>query len=77
VLARTNHLMAEPNGSAGDRLARLTLSNEEIRALTGLGRDKVLELLRAGTIPSVRIGRRYLVTREHLDTFLGLPLHEA
>jgi excisionase family DNA binding protein len=77
VLARTNDLMAEPNDSAGDRLARLTLSNEEIRALTGLGRDKVLELLRAGTIPSVRVGRRYLVTREHLDAFLGLPHHEA
>ena len=51
-------------------LERLTLSNEEIRVLTGLGRDKVLELLRAGTIPSVRVGRRYLVTRAHLEAFL-------
>ena len=52
-------------------LARLTLSNEEIRKLTGLGRDKILELLRAGTIPSVRVGRRYLVTRNHLEAFLA------
>jgi excisionase family DNA binding protein len=52
-------------------LARLTLSNEQLRELTGLGRDKILELLRAGTIPSVRVGRRYLVTRSHLEWFLS------
>ena len=52
-------------------LSRLTLSNEQLQDLTGLGRDKILELLRSGRIPSVRVGRRYLVTRAHLEAFLG------
>jgi excisionase family DNA binding protein len=52
------------------KLERLTLTTGEICAMTGLGRDKILELLRAGVIPSVRVGRRYLVTRAHVDAFL-------
>lgn len=51
--------------------SRLTLNNEQLQELTGLGRDKILELLRSGRIPSVRVGRRYLVTRAHLEAFLG------
>ena len=52
-------------------LSRLTLNNEQLQELTGLGRDKILELLRSGRIPSVRVGRRYLVTRAHLEAFLS------
>lgn len=52
-------------------LSRLTLNNEQLQELTGLGRDKILELLRSGKIPSVRVGRRYLVTRAHLESFLS------
>lgn len=68
--------MMEKSERDGEKLsvqsvARLTLTNEEIRALTGLGRDKVLELLRSGAIPSVKVGRRYLVTRAHLEAFLA------
>lgn len=71
MLTRADTMNTALDDPHSDRLARLTLTNDEIRALTGLGRDKILELLRAGTIPSVRVGRRYLVTRAHLEAFLG------
>jgi excisionase family DNA binding protein len=71
VLTRTDELSTVLDDPDRGHLARLTLTNDEIRALTGLGRDKILELLRAGTIPSVRVGRRYLVTRSHLEAFLA------
>ena len=71
MFERAKELNSAPEDLKENRLARLTLSTEEIRALTGLGRDKILELLRAGTIPSVRVGRRYLVTRSHLEAFLA------
>jgi excisionase family DNA binding protein len=78
----TNHALQNTStplapGDAAARPERLTLTNAEIRALTGLGRDKVLELLRAGVIPSVRAGRRYLVTRAHIDAFLNGETRQA
>ena len=64
-------VVPEQNGDQlRPRHERVTLTNAEIQAITGLGRDKVSELLRAGIIPSVRVGRRYLVTRSHLERFL-------
>ncbi len=68
---QANTTQTEPIGCNEDTLRRLTLSNEQLRELTGLGRDTILGLLRAGTIPSVRVGRRYLVTRAHVEAFLN------
>jgi excisionase family DNA binding protein len=71
VQEQANTTQTEPIGCNEDTLRRLTLSNEQLRELTGLGRDTILGLLRAGTIPSVRVGRRYLVTRAHVEAFLN------
>ena len=52
---------------------RLTLTVEEVADLLGIGRGSAYAAVRAGEIPSVRIGRRVLVPRSALLTLLGEP----
>lgn len=49
---------------------RLSYNPDELVGLTGLGRSTVYALLRAGKIPSLRLGRRILVPRQGLEEFL-------
>jgi excisionase family DNA binding protein len=61
-------MAAEP-GLPGERLAYSV--NEAVR-LTGLSRDLLYDEMRRGNLPYRKVGRRRLITRHHLQQFLGL-----
>jgi excisionase family DNA binding protein len=50
---------------------RLAYSVNEAAHLTGLSRDLLYDQMRRGNLPYVKIGRRRLITRQHLEQFLG------
>jgi excisionase family DNA binding protein len=51
---------------------RLAYSVDEVAQLTGLSRDLLYDQMRRGNLPYVKIGRRRLITRQHLQQFLGV-----
>ena len=57
------------SGPAADRLA---YSVDEVARLTGLSRDLLYDEMRRGNLTYVKIGRRRVITHEHLHQFLGL-----
>ena len=53
---------------------RAALSIAETLARTGIGRDKLYGLIRSGTLPARKLGRRTLILQSDLDAFLrALP----
>jgi excisionase family DNA binding protein len=58
----------EPDLSA----ERLAYSVDEAARLTGLSRDLLYDQMRRGNLPYVKIGRRRLITRRHLEQFLDV-----
>jgi len=50
---------------------RLAYSVDEASRLTGLSRDLLYDEMRCGNLASVKVGRRRLITRQHLQQFLG------
>lgn len=61
-------------GQPGPDLAagRLAYSVDEVAHLTGLSRDLLYDQMRRGNLHYVKIGRRRLITRQHLEAFLGV-----
>ena len=57
---------ADPDGE------RLAYSVDEAATLTGLSRDLLYDQMRRGNLPFIKVGRRRLITRHHLQQFLGL-----
>ena len=56
--------------TTGQEIERVAYSpNETARAL-GLSLNHVYDLLRSGTIPSVRLGKRILIPRAELERML-------
>ena len=51
---------------------RLAYSVDEVAQLTGLSRDLLYDQMRRGNLPYVKIGRRRLITRQHLEAFLSV-----
>lgn len=51
---------------------RLAYSVDEAARLTGLSRDLLYDEMRRGNLPYVKVGRRRLITRQHLRQFLGV-----
>ena len=51
---------------------RLAYSVDEAARLTGLSRDLLYDEMRRGNLDSVKVGRRRLITRQHLQQFLGI-----
>ncbi len=49
----------------------LTYSVEDVARLLGIARNNAYERVRCGDIPSIRMGRRYLVPRERFHTWLN------
>lgn len=49
---------------------RLAVSVEEAAQMLGIGRSKVFELLKEGSLPSIRIGRRRLISCTEIRAFL-------
>ena len=48
---------------------RLAYSVDEAAQLTGLSRDLLYDQMRRGNLPYVKMGRRRLITRQHLEEF--------
>jgi excisionase family DNA binding protein len=51
---------------------RLAYSVDEAARLTGLSRDLLYDEMRRGNLIYIKIGRRRLITRQHLQQFLGI-----
>ena len=51
---------------------RLAYSIDEAARPTGLSRDLLYDEMRRGNLDSVKVGRRRLITRQHLQQFLGI-----
>ncbi|MDA1174640.1 MAG: helix-turn-helix domain-containing protein [Chloroflexi bacterium] len=50
---------------------RLTMTVDEAAVILGIGRNAAYEGVRAGTIPSIRIGKRILIPNVALDQLLA------
>jgi excisionase family DNA binding protein len=56
---------------------RLAYSVDEAAQLTGLSRDLLYDEMRRGHLDYLKVGRRRLITRWHLEQFLGItPGHQ-
>ncbi|WP_187365937.1 helix-turn-helix domain-containing protein [Trebonia kvetii] len=51
---------------------RLAYSVDEAAALTGLSRDLLYDEMRRGHLAYLKIGRRRIITRQHLEQFLAI-----
>lgn len=51
---------------------RLAYSVDEVAQLTGLSRDLLYGQMRRGNLQYIKVGRRRLITRQHLVRFLGV-----
>jgi excisionase family DNA binding protein len=49
---------------------RLAYSVAEAALITGLSRDLLYDEMRAGRLQYLKVGRRRIITRQHLDAFL-------
>ena len=66
--------IAAAAGQAGQdpHSGRLAYSVDEAARLTGLSRDLLYDEMRRGNLAYVKVGRRRLITRQHLQQFLGI-----
>jgi excisionase family DNA binding protein len=55
----------------GDRLA---YSVDEVARITGLSRDLLYDQMRIGKLVYLKVGRRRIITRQHLEAFLSSGL---
>jgi excisionase family DNA binding protein len=53
------------------RIDRLTLTVDEVAQMLGLSRSATYEAIARGEIPSLRFGRRIVVTQRALHRMLG------
>lgn len=51
-------------------MEKLVYTPAETQKLLGLGRGTIYEALRTGAIPSVRVGRKFLIPRAALERML-------
>jgi len=64
---------ADTSGADRDsQSGRLAYSVDEAARLTGLSRDLLYDEMRRGNLTYVKVGRRRLITRQHLNQFLGI-----
>ncbi|MBK6896180.1 MAG: helix-turn-helix domain-containing protein [Alphaproteobacteria bacterium] len=50
---------------------QISLSIEEARAATGLGRTKLYQLINSGELKARKIGKRTIILKEDLEDFLN------
>ena len=63
----------QPGGpEPGAPAERLAYSVDEAARLTGLSRDLLYDEMRRGHLDYLKVGRRRLITRQHLEQFLGI-----
>ena len=63
-------IKVEP-GTSTDLNERLAYSVDEAAAITGLSRDLLYDQMRAGKLAYLKVGRRRIITRQHLEAFLA------
>jgi excisionase family DNA binding protein len=63
------HRGVPPPDPAAERLA---YSVDEAARLTGLSRDLLYDQMRIGNLAYLKVGRRRLITRQHLEQFLNI-----
>lgn len=57
---------------------QLSLSIEEVSAMTGIGRTKLYQKINSGELPARKLGKRTIVLKSALDAFLaGLTAYPA
>jgi excisionase family DNA binding protein len=49
---------------------RLAYSVDEVAQITGLSRDLLYDQMRTGQLAYIKVGRRRIITRQHLEAFL-------
>ena len=54
----------------GHLAARLAYSVDEAAQITGLSRDLLYDQMRTGQLGYIKVGRRRIITRQHLEAFL-------
>jgi excisionase family DNA binding protein len=67
--------LVPPQASApepGPADGRLAYSVDEAARLTGLSRDLLYDEMRRGNLSYLKVGRRRLITRQHLEQFLNI-----
>jgi excisionase family DNA binding protein len=73
-VATTTHMQRDDSRwepvSSTDLNERLAYSVDEAAAITGLSRDLLYDQMRAGKLVYLKIGRRRIITRQHLEAFL-------
>ena len=57
---------------SGGSSERLAYSVDEAAQLTGLSRDLLYDEMRRGNLDYLKVGRRRLITRQHLEQFLDI-----
>ncbi len=62
--------MAAISGNAAPE-ERLAYSVDEAAQITGLSRDLLYDQMRIGKLAYLKVGRRRLITRRSLETFLA------
>jgi excisionase family DNA binding protein len=62
---------ANRNQARPGQADRLAYSVDEAAQLTDLSRDLLYDQMRRGNLAYVKVGRRRLITRHHLQRFLG------
>jgi excisionase family DNA binding protein len=60
------------NKRSDDWMHQATLSVDETASVLGISRNSVYAAIRAGDVPSIRVGRRFLVPTALLAELLGL-----
>lgn len=50
---------------------RLAYSVDEAAVITGLSRDLLYDQMRIGKLAYLKVGRRRIITRQHLEAFLA------
>ena len=55
------------------RKERSTYTATEVAGILGVSRDAIYREVAAKRIPSIRIGRRWLIPRKYLDGLLEIP----
>ena len=76
VHAPASVVVPEPSTGEGSAAAqsaeRLAYSVDEAARLTGLSRDLLYDQMRCGRLAYLKVGRRRLITRKHLEQFLDI-----
>ena len=72
--ARTQDTVPQAASDSGSAppAERLAYSVDEAAQITGLSRDLLYDQMRRGNLNYLKVGRRRLITRQHLEQFLGI-----